>query len=498
MAVGELRKLVAAAPEFRLSRWIFLRILGAIYLVAFISFATQVHGLIGPRGILPAGAFLDAVSRQVGLERYWLVPTLAWLASGDTALGVICWTGALAALLAVLDLAPLLALAVAWITYLSLVSAGQVFTAFQWDTLLLEVGFLAILLAPAKLRPGPARESAPLAGVLLLLRLLLFRLVFSSGVVKLTSGDPTWRDLSALGYHYETQPLPTPLAWYAHQLPAAAQHGSVVALFLIELLVPFSAFAPRPFRHAGAAAMIALQLLIMATGNYAFFNLTAIALALLLFDDPALARVVPSRIARALAAGSSRPDPRRFVLAPLVVLLLLLGIVRLVVTGAGYGHAVTVVHRTVRWLEPLRIVNGYGLFAVMTTVRREIVIEGSRDGVVWHAYSFRYKPGDPAQRPGWVAPHQPRLDWQMWFAALRTVQAESWFLSFAVRLLDGSPEVLALLSANPFPEAPPVFVRALIREYHFAPKGAGDWWTVGEPRLWMPVVQLRRRPAASQ
>jgi len=218
---------------------------------------------------------------------------------------------------------------------------------------------------------------------------------------------------------------------------------------------------------------------------------------LFVLDDAHLATLARA-FGRTLAPRPPRAPGRAWGLATAVLVLMVLSVVPFL----PFIHPLAGLNRELvplrRVLGPWRSLNAYHLFASMTLVRREAVIEGSRDGVVWHAYSFRYKPGDPAQRPGWVAPHQPRLDWQMWFAALRTVQAESWFLSFAVRLLDGSPEVLALLAANPFPEAPPVFVRALIREYHFAPKGAGDWWTVGEPRLWMPVVQLRRRPAASQ
>ena len=147
-------------------------------------------------------------------------------------------------------------------------------------------------------------------------------------------------------------------------------------------------------------------------------------------------------------------------------------------------------------LAPFSLANSYGLFAVMTTSRIEIVVEGSNDGQTWQPYEFKYKPGDPARRPHWVAPYQPRLDWQMWFAALGTYQENPWFSNFMVRLMRGTPEVTALLETNPFPDAPPVYVRASAYEYRFTDydtrRNTGRWWERERRELYFPEAELRR------
>src|SRR5579863_2856530 len=298
-----------------LTRWLFLRWMGVVYLIAFASFSAQLPGLIGSRGILPAAHFLSAVGRDFGSERYWLFPTLAWLDSSDRFLGFLAWGGVILSLLVILGIATGPSLAGAWVFYLSLVTAGGDFMSFQWDILLLEAGFLAIFFAPwtwldPPWRPPPS--SPPSRTVLWLLRWLLFRLLFLSGTVKLQSDDPTWRHLTALEYHYYTQPLPTPIAWYMNQLPGWFQELSVVFLFAVEIGVPFLIFFPRRLRLTGAALMALLQILIALTGNYTFFNLLTLVLCLLLLDDAFLERFVPRRLAERItgdgrvSAGRSR------------------------------------------------------------------------------------------------------------------------------------------------------------------------------------------------
>ena len=286
---------------------LFLRALGLCYLAAFVSLWVQVDGLVGARGILPVGQFLDWVRSQTGMERYWLLPTLCWFSSSDAFLHVLCGGGVFAALLLVAGLAPAAAAALAWLLYLSLAIAGQVFLQFQWDYLLLETGLLAVFLAPPwrwRVRSGLAASPV----VLFLLRWLLFRLMFSSGWVKLASGDPTWRNLSALRFHYETQPLPPWTAWFLHQCPPWFQTVSALFLFFVELVVPFLYFAPRRLRMFAFRATVLLQLLIAASGNYGFFNLLALALALLLVDDQSLPR--RWRRAAEAAPGPSRAWPK--------------------------------------------------------------------------------------------------------------------------------------------------------------------------------------------
>ena len=471
-------------PQYRLVCSLFLRVLGVIYLIAFISFGVQVLGLIGSEGILPAGEFLDRVHQSLGFDSYRLVPTLFWFSSSNAALMAVVAAGGVLSMLLILGFMPRLWPAPLFILYLSLVSAGQVFMAFQWDSLLLEVGFLAIFLA----LPGPA--------IVFLFRALLFRFMLLSGAVKLLSGDPTWRSLTALNFHYETQPLPLFTSWYLHQLPEWFQKASVVMVLSVELAVPFLIFAPRRMRLFAAACIAGLNLVFFFTGNFNFFNLLVLGLCLFLLDDAAVRRWLPGRITglfRLTQIRERRLPLRNGVLALLAVFVLYVGVFQMVRTFSGSvpGPAATLM----RWVQPFRVVNSYGLFANMTTSRPEIRVQGSNDGETWSDYEFKYKPGDLSRMPRWAQPHQPRLDWQMWFAALGTYQQNPWFISFAERLLQGSPAVLRLLDHNPFPEEPPRFVRAELYEYSFTDfstkGGDGTWWESEYLGLYLPPVSLR-------
>ena len=485
-------------PDFQLSSWLFLRLLGVVYFFAFLSLATQIVGLAGAHGILPVSQLLATAESHVGRERYWFFPTLAWLNSSDAALQVMCIGGVLTSLLLIFDIAPILVLSLLWVLYLSLVTAGQDFMAFQWDSLLLEAGFLAIFLAPGHLWPRPGGRAPSPRIPRWLLWFLLFRLMFSSGFVKLSSGDPNWRNLTALEYHYYTQPLPTPIAWYAHLLPGWFQHASVVGVFFMELAVPFLIFAPRLWRFVGAGLMMAFQLLIALTGNYAFFNLLTITLCVLLFDDAFLAGIFPRALSGRLSVA--RPAPRRFSLRRWVTLPF-----ALVIFAGGLLEMADLLN--IEWLppapfqllsdlEPVHVVNGYGLFAVMTTSRDEIIIEGSDDGTTWRDYEFKYKPGDRNGPPRWVEPFQPRLDWQMWFAALGSPNSSPWFSHLVYRLLQGSSPVLGLLGKNPFPHSPPRYVRAVTYDYQFTDwpqrRATGAWWSRRLLGDYFPAVTLKR------
>ena len=479
-----------APPTYRRSRWLFLRALGAIFLGAFISLWVQIDGLIGARGITPAGAFLSAVREQVGGAAFRLVPSLCWLGSGNAALHAFCAAGVLFSVLLAIDVAPAIATFCCWAIYLSLTAVGQDFLSFQWDVLLIESGFLAIFLTdPRRLFRGSARGSPPPARLtLLLFRCLLFRLMFSSGAVKLASGDRAWRDLTALDFHFETQPLPTWIGWYAHQVPARAHHVATVVLFAIEIVLPFLIFAPRRLRNGAVAAFVLLQLAIGLTGNYAFFNVLTIALCLFALDDRTLR--APARADEPRASGGWP----RSLLGTVAVVILLLGAVRLAEVLFPRSRATAVAATLGSPAEPFRTVNGYGLFAVMTTERPEIIVEGSDDGEHWKPYEFRWKPGDVLRRPAFVEPHQPRLDWQMWFAALSDVRQNPWFVGFVHRLLEGSPDVVGLLTSDPFAGKPPRFVRAELWDYRFTDTAArrrtGAWWTRKPIGTYLPSVSL--------
>jgi lipase maturation factor 1 len=491
---------VSSRPTYALTTWLFLRLLGLVYLAAFASLGVQIVGLLGTSGVLPAKDYIEmargwASHNDVGWTRYFLLPTFGWLAAGDAALRVHCLLGVALSIVLVAGFIPTACLLALWGLYLSLSVIGGEFLSFQWDALLLETGFLAIFLGPAtKPIRGEAEDRASTA-VLWLLRWLLFRLMFSSGAIKLASGDATWRNLTALSYHYETQPLPTWVGWYANQLPLWFDRVSCLAMFAVELGAPVLIFAPRRFRLAGCAALVGLQVLIAVTGNYGYFNMLTIVLSILLLDDAAISQWTPQSIRswfdrRRLARIRWRL-PRW---APIAVALVLLP-PSLGALGRSIGIAVSLpppFSLMERAVQPFRLVNTYGLFAVMTTSRPEIIIEGSDDGAEWKTYEFRYKPGDPRRRPQFVAPHHPRLDWQMWFAALDRYESNPWFASLCRRLLEGSPAVLALLADNPFPDRPPRFLRAVLYDYHFttfaATDGGGDWWQRTRLDLYSPVL----------
>jgi hypothetical protein len=397
------------------------------------------------------------------------MPMVFWLDASDFAIQAVCWAGAGLSILLVFNLLPRLSLFLLYVLYLSLLYGGQTFMNFQWDTFLLETGFIALLLSFAT-TPG-----------IWLLRWLLFRLIFMSGVVKLLSGDPNWWNLSALSYHFLTQPLPTPLAWYAARLPPSMLKFATGSMLFIELVLPFLIFSPRRLRFLAAFGILLLQSCILITGNYNWFNLQTMLLCLPLFDDSAIQKVLPQSFSPLLPIHAEAKTPRRpvaiLVVSAVASLIVFCSIVEM---DERFGGSPPVVAQGIdRFFWPLHITSPYGLFAVMTTERNEIIIEGSYDGVEWREYEFRYKPGNVAREPRWNIPHQPRLDWQMWFAALQDPRRLLWFSRFIQRLRQNEPTVTALLEKNPFPDKPPLYVRALLYDYSYADtqeKAQGLWW----------------------
>jgi predicted DCC family thiol-disulfide oxidoreductase YuxK len=515
-------------------RW-FLRMLGLLYLIAFVSLWVQVDGLVGSNGMSPVNQFLPAARQQLGTDAYFLLPTLCWFDSSNAFLHFLCGGGVVLSLLLISGVAPALSLVALFVFYLSLAIAGQVFLNFQWDVLLLETGFLSIFLAPWRLWPRdlswwpgssafawvrrdkatPAAASPVSRAGLFLLKFLLFKLMLMSGVVKLTSGDDSWgwvnhsfhwSALTALDYHYWSQPLPTVFAWWADKTPEWFKHFSVAFSLVVEIIVPFFIWAPRRPRLTAAGLMIFLQVVIALTGNYCFFNLLTIALCLLLIDDTSIGRGMEGRAPASLAPQELRPPKSSLITCRLAgyAAIAVIG-VTLPINAWLIFSAFKPQNRPPGWLatfyeqlEAFRIVNGYGLFRVMTKDRCEIVIEGSNDGIDWAPYEFKWKPGDLKRAPGWCAPHQPRLDWQMWFAALESPQQNPWLVGLIARLLEGSRDVTGLLARDPFPDEPPHYIRAMFYRYRFTNEDerrqTGTWWKRQELREYLPTIsrdQLR-------
>lgn len=444
--------------EYSRTAALFLRCLAAIFLIAFISFAVQAPGLIGSDGILPAAEFLQAAHEQLGTAAYRQAPSLLWLNASDTAIALVSVAGiSLSFVLASLRHTRLAAVGL-FILYMSLVHVGQRFMNYQWDMLLLECGFLAVVL-------GQWRHLG-----VFLYRWLLFRLLFLSGVVKLVSGDMNWWQLTALQYHFETQPLPTAFAWYLHQLPDDVLKFMAAATLFVELLLPFFLFAPRQLRLLAGIGIAVFQLLIIASGNFNFFNLLVLALCVWVLDD----QMLPSFLQARVPPNNGRVRYRRFDKATCYLMattILFLSTSQLLAV-ISQRQPPLFVATILRAAQPLHLTHHYGVFAIMSTERYEIIIEGSYDGENWHAYPYRHKPFSTGRVGHWATPHQPRLDWQMWFAALDNYDNQYWIERLLLRLGTGSEAVTRLFAESPFAPLPPLYLRALIYRYHFS-----DWQT---------------------
>jgi hypothetical protein len=467
-------------PTWIGSRRAFLAALGFVYLLAFGSLWAQLDGLYGSRGIAPIADLMERARAALSGAGRLELPTLFWFGASDGLLHATCLGGVLVSLLLIAGVLPRVSAALAWTLYLAFVAAGRPFLPFQWDALLLEAGLLAAFYAPGGLLPYRSHQRAPSPVVRFLLGWLLFRLMFQSGLVKLQSGDAVWRDLTALDYHYWTQPLPHVLSVYADRLPALVDKACLVVMFAIELVAPFLLIAPRRVRHGALLSIVLLMALIAATGNYGFFNLLTVVLCLPLLDDRALERLTP--FLPWLTTGSivSGERTRRTRLLRGVAVVLAAAVVLQTVWQARWIEALPApVERTMVALSRCYSFNRYGLFANMTEDRPEVVIEGSEDGRTWERYAFRWKPGALDRRPGFAGPHMPRLDWQMWFVTFQGGRPPDWFDALLARLLEASPPVLALLEDEPFDGRPPRAVRAAVYHYRFAPDEArreGRWW----------------------
>lgn len=498
-----------------ISRWLFLRCLGLVALIAFLSLGFQLDGLAGPDGIAPVadtiGRFRDAASDRGWWTVFSMVPSLFWwIEPTTTALYLICGLGCVFSTTLVAGIWPRGSLVGAWVTYLSFASSITPFMGYQWDSLLLESLFLGLFVAPSGLWPKWRPKRVGRAAIFVF-HWLAFRLMFMSGAVKLLSGDATWRNLTALRYHFWTQPIPNWVSWWVDQLPVVVLDAMTLGTLIIELAVPLLIFAPRKLRHVAALWLALLQGAILATGNYGAFNLLTLVVLVLLVDDGVWRRWLPSIATGTLAEDV--PDHRRLprpgklgrgmvglgvafvVVVTTVNMTAKFSGARTGATGPFPGWLVS----SVQSVNGFRTLNNYGLFADMTESRPELQIQGSSDGEEWKTYGFRWKPGDPSSKPPVVAPHMPRLDWQMWFQALRWKRGHEmgrrcpwsrWYLRFMRRLLTGEESVTALLGDNPFPDEPPTYVRTVVWSYEFTDLGASDWWRRQKKRSDCPAVTL--------
>jgi lipase maturation factor len=502
-------------PQHLWARWLFLRALGLIYFSAFYSLIFQIKGLMGPDGILPAGEYLQAVGRYFlgGMGRFWYAPTMLWFGNGDRALEILCWTGIVASILVVFNIWPRVTLLVCFVAFLSFVAAAQDFSGYQSDGMLLEAGFICLFFAPPGLRPGLGQGYAPSRASLYLLRWEWFRIYFESGIAKMISGDLSWRNFRAMDDYYQNGPLPTWIGWYVEQWPRWFHTGTSFLTLAVELVLVWMLFLPRRFRIICFFIVTPFEIGIILTANYTFLNYLVLVLGILLLDDKFLTTAFLAGFRKFIRDGETSPAaiaaPVSSSSAPAwsgnlrhLVAMTHKAIASAMLLWVFYATTAILIGmvapslplpaKPITLLDPFRIANRYGLFAVMTHNRYEIEFQGTRDGKNWIAYPFRYKPQSLSSRPGIYAPYQPRFEWNLWFASLGPWRQYSWVVVTEQRILTAGPDVLGLFASDPFAGSPPEEVRAVLWEYWFTDsktrKATGAWWRREMRGLYCPAL----------
>ena len=479
------------ADSYWLTRFVMLRLLGCVYAVAFLAAAKQILPLIGSDGILPVDLYLGRVQQALGSPTagFLRLPSVFWFGHSDTVLQLAAWAGFGLACVVAAGYANALVMAALWVLYMSFVHAGQDWYGYGWEIQLLETGFLAIFLCPL-LDGRPFPKRAPPVMVLWLFRWLIFRIMLGAALIKLR-GDPCWRDLTALYYHFETQPIPGPLSRWFDYRPHWMLQAGVLFNFLAELVAPWFAFYPRAGRRATGVILVLFQFTLILSGNLSFLNWLTIVPALACFDDGFWVKLLPRALARRAASGEtaaqfSRPMHRAAWAVVVIVGVLSVQPVMNLISPAQIMNTS---------FDPLDLVNTYGAFGSVGRERLNVVFEGTADDspdlrAAWKAYPYRALPVALNRRPAQIAPYQPRLDWQMWFAAMSTPDQYPWTLHLAWKLLHNDTNALTLFGANPFPDRPPRYIRAVLYRYEFARPGnpAGDWWQREELGVWLPPL----------
>lgn len=460
--------------RYWLSRFVYLRAIGFVYTVAFLVLYHQWPGLIGERGLEPAQRFL---ARLPAGTSFWELPSIFRFGVSDQRLALLSGFGLGLSIAVMLGVENGFVMTALWALYMSFVHVGQDFYGYGWELLLLEAGFLAIFLCPWR-SLAPLRDRVATPVVMWLVRWLVFRVMLGAGLIKIR-GDACWRDLSCLVHHYETQPVPHPLSWLLHKAPLWFHQAGVIVNHLVELVAPFGVLGPRRARHLCGGAIVLFQAMLIASGNLSFLNWLTIAVALACFDDSLWQRVLPQALAARAAALQASAETSR----PRTVAVWLLAAVVAVLSYAPIENMLSPRQRMNTSFDPLHLVNSYGAFGSVGKTRDEVILEGTSDTVItpstrFRPYEFKCKPGDVMRRPCLITPYHHRLDWQMWFAALGDYRSEPFIVHLVYKLLRGEPAVLALMADNPFPEAPPRFVRAQRYRYEFTELGdaSGAWW----------------------
>src|SRR5438876_9255332 len=486
---GFLERLFARGNSYWLTRFVILRMLGFVYAVAFLVAAQQLVPLVGEHGLTPASHFFERVQAHFGSRSAAALqlPSLFWFGISDQGLAIFAWVGFGLSLIVLGGFANAILLGILWAMYMSIIHVGQIWYGYGWETQLLETGFLSIFLCPL-LDGRPFPSCRPPLLVIWLFRWLGFRIMIGAGLIKLR-GDPCWRDLTCLYYHYETQPIPSPISRYLHFAPHWFHKIETAWNHFIELIVPWFSFGPRHARHVAGILLVTFQIILIISGNLSFLNYVTIIPFLACFDDTFLRRILPGSLVRRADQAVEQSEPSRvqnglaIALSILVAYLSIAPVLNLVSDRQLMNYS----------YDPLDLVNTYGAFGSVGRDRPEIVFEGTDDPFItgdtkWREYEFKAKPGDPKRRPAFIAPYQPRIDWQIWFAAMASPAQYPWTFHFVWKLLHNDPDTLSLLANNPFPEKPPHYVRARLYRYRFASLGEKGWWKRELISEWLPAL----------
>jgi hypothetical protein len=472
-----------------LTRFLLVRWMGFIYAVAFLIAAKQILPLIGEHGITPAQPYMALVQDHFGsrAQAEWNLPSLFWWRLSDRLLVDLAWAGFALSLVVLAGYANAIVLAILWALYMSYVHIGQIWYSYGWEIQTLETGFLTVFICPL-LDPRPFSRRPPPILIIWLYRWLGFRILVGAGLIKLR-GDTCWRDLTCLYYYYQTQPLPNPVSRLLEFAPHWFSKFEVLWNFFIELVVPWFLFWPRICRIIAGILMISFQFILITSGNLAFLNWLTILPFIACFDDRFLRHLLPGFIVRRAegAAANRRPNVGYLIASGCVALLVAVLSVSPVLNLLSGSQIMN------GSFDPLNLVNTYGAFGTVGRERPEIIFEGTQDDLItsrtqWKEYEFPYKPGDLMRRPPIITPYYGRLDWQIWFAAMAGPQDYPWTLNFVWKLLHNDPGTLSLLANNPFPDAPPHYIRARLYNYEFLPPGQPGWWKrtlIGE---WLPPL----------
>jgi hypothetical protein len=476
------------ADSYHLTRFLILRLLGFVYVSAFVSLLGQLLPLLGEDGLTPASVYLRRLTTLYGsaVEAFIKVPTFFFVDASDSSLFFFASLGLVLSVIVFLGFANSIVMTILWALYMSFVHVGQVWYGYGWEIELLENGFLAIFLCPLLDGRPLSNKPTPLT-VIVLYRWLAFRIMFGAGLIKLR-GDDCWRELTCLKFHYETQPIPNPVSPYLHNFPEWFHKSGVLFNHFVEIVLPFFVFGPRRARLGAGILLVFFQVFLIISGNLSFLNWLTLIPMFACFDD----RFLRLCLRRGNKDRGQRTQPlsrsKRVTLIALTVLVAVLSLNPI----SNLVSAKQVMNTS---FDSLSLVNSYGAFGTVGKVRHEIIFEGTTDKDIteltrWRAYEFPCKPGDPMRRPCVSGSYQRRLDWQIWFAAMSDPQSEPWTVHLIWKLLHNDEGVLSLLANNPFPDTPPYSIRAVLYRYEFAPLDdmSGAWWKREIVRAWLPPL----------